>query len=234
MIWKKIFNNYTESVTGAALILGATTLVSRLLGFIRDRVLAHYFGAGDVIDAYYAAFKIPDLAYNLIILGAFSAGFIPVFTKLFSSSTLWKDKKNEAWRLVNNAINTLGFFLIILTVVLIALAPILVPFIAPGFNGEKLALTIKMTRIMLLSPLLLGLSTVAGAVLQSVKNFFVYSLSPMMYNIGIIFGAVFFVPLWGNTGLAWGVILGALLHLLIQLPSLISAGYSYTWLFNFK
>ncbi len=78
MIWPKIFNNQTETVTGAALILGSAALASRLLGFVRDRVLAHYFGAGDIIDAYYAAFKIPDLAYNLIILGAFSAGFIPV------------------------------------------------------------------------------------------------------------------------------------------------------------
>ncbi|KKR48686.1 MAG: Integral membrane protein MviN [Candidatus Magasanikbacteria bacterium GW2011_GWC2_40_17] len=233
MIWKKFFNSQTETVTGAAIILGATTLASRLLGFIRDRVLAHYFGAGDIVDVYYAAFKIPDLAYNLIILGAFSAGFIPIFSKLFNRSFL-KNKKDEAWRLVNNAINTLGIFLIFLTIILIILAPLLVPLIAPGFSEEKLTLTIKMTRVMLLSPLLLGLSTVVGAVLQSLKNFFIYSLSPMMYNVGIIIGAVIFVPLLGNAGLAWGVILGALLHFLIQLPSLFHAGYAYFWLFNFK
>lgn len=233
MIWKKIFNNYTESVTGSALILGLTSLASRFLGFIRDRVLAHYFGAGDVVDAYYAAFKIPDLTYNLIILGAFSAGFIPIFTKLFKREEL-KNKKNEAWKLVNNSINILGIFLIILTVFLIATAPLLVPLVAPGFSGEKLDLTIKMTRVMLLSPLLLGLSTVVGAVLQSIKNFFIYSLSPMMYNIGIIIGATILVPWLGPLGLAWGVILGAVLHLLIQLPSLFQAGYSYFWLANFK
>ncbi len=136
--------------------------------------------------------------------------------------------------MVNNAVNTLGVFLIFLTLALIALAPLLAPLIAPGFSGEKMALTVKLTRIMLLSPLLLGLSTVAGAVLQSLKNFFIYSLSPMLYNIGIIIGAVFFVPLFGAVGLAWGVILGAFLHLLIQLPSLIHAGYGYFWLFNFK
>lgn len=236
MIWKKIFNNHTESITAAAIILAATSLASRLLGFVRDRVLAHYFGAGDVVDAYYAAFKIPDLTYNLIILGAFSAGFIPVFTKLFSKhGVLDKDKgKNEAWRLVNNAINSLGLMLIGLTIVLIIIAPLLIPIIAPGFTGEKRDLTIKLTRIMLLSPLLLGLSTVVGAVLQSLKNFFVYSLSPMMYNLGIIIGAIFLVPLMGLSGLAWGVILGAFLHLLVQLPSFFGAGYNYRWLVNLK
>lgn len=234
MFWKKIFNNQSSTIVGAAIILAATSGASRLLGFVRDRALAHYFGASDVIDAYYAAFKIPDLTYNLIILGAFSAGFIPVFTKLFNKINLSKNTKNEAWTLVNNAINSLGIFLVILTILLILLAPLLVPIIAPGFTGEKMALTIKMTRIMLLSPLLLGLSTVVGAVLQSIKNFFIYSLSPMFYNLGIIIGVLFFVPLWGNIGLAWGVILGAILHLLIQLPSLFQAGYKYGWFFNLR
>jgi len=236
MIWKKIFNSPSESITGAAIILAATSLISRLLGFMRDRVLAHYFGAGDVVDAYYAAFRIPDLTYNLIIIGAFSAGFIPVFTKLFNKNGFFNiDKeKNEAWKLVNNAINSLGFFLILLTVVLIIITPHLIPFIAPGFEGEKRDLTIKLTRIMLISPLLLGLSTVVGAVLQSLKNFFVYSLSPMMYNIGIIVGAVFFVPIFGYSGLAWGVLLGAVLHLLVQLPAFFSAGYRYNFFINFK
>jgi len=234
MFWKKIFNNQSETIVGAAIILAATSGASRLLGFVRDRTLAHYFGAGDIIDAYYAAFKIPDLTYNLIILGAFSAGFIPVFTKLFNKTSLLKKAKNEAWGLVNNAINSLGIFLVLLTIILILVAPLLVPIIAPGFAGEKLALTIKMTRIMLLSPLLLGLSTVVGAVLQSVKNFFIYSLSPLFYNLGIIIGAVFFVPLWGNIGLAWGVILGAIFHLLIQLPALFQAGYRYGWFFNLR
>lgn len=236
MIWKKIFNSPSESITGAAIILASTSLISRLLGFARDRVLAHYFGAGDVIDAYYAAFKIPDLTYNLIIIGAFSAGFIPVFTKLFNKNGLFNiDKeKNEAWKLVNNAVNSLGFFLIILTVTLIIIAPLLIPFIAPGFEGEKRDLTIKLTRIMLLSPLLLGLSTVVGAVLQSLKNFFVYSLSPMMYNIGIIIGVIFLVPIFGYAGLAWGVILGAVLHLLVQLPTFFGAGYKYNFFINIR
>jgi len=233
MIWKKILTNESATITGAAIILAAASILSRLLGFARDRTLAHYFGAGDVIDAYYAAFKIPDLTYNLIILGAFSAGFIPVFTKLFNKNSLNKNKK-EAWLLVNNSINTLGVFLIFLTIILIIFAPLLTPIVAPGFTGEKLALTTKLTRIMLLSPLFLGLSTVAGAVLQSLKNFLVYSLSPMLYNLGIIIGAIFLVPFFGPAGLAWGVILGAFLHLIIQLPSMHLAGFRYFFYANLK
>ncbi|MBI5731962.1 MAG: murein biosynthesis integral membrane protein MurJ [Candidatus Magasanikbacteria bacterium] len=233
MIWQKIFNHRAHTVTAAAMILGLTSLASRLLGFVRDRTLAHYFGAGDVMDAYYAAFKIPDITYNLIILGAFSAGFIPIFTKLFHKGFLKKDK-SEAWLLVNNAVNTLGALLILLTILLIILTPFLVPLIAPGFTGEKMALTIKLTRVMLLSPLLLGLSTVAGAVLQSFKNFLVYSLSPMMYNLGIIAGAIFLVPWLGTAGLAWGVILGALLHLIVQIPSLRLAGFKYNFYANLR
>lgn len=223
-----LLNSQTKTITGAAIILGAASLASRLLGLVRDRVLAHYFGAGNLIDAYYAAFKIPDLVYTLLIIGALSAGFIPVFTKLYLK------KKHESWQLTNNIINILGFLLIFISAILIIITPLLIPLVAPGFTGEKRNLTILLTRIMFLSPILLGFSAVVGGVLQSLKNFFIYSLSPIMYNLGIIVGATVLVPLFGPAGLAWGVVLGAFLHLSVQLPSLWRAGFHYSFIFNWK
>ncbi|MBI5023196.1 MAG: murein biosynthesis integral membrane protein MurJ [Candidatus Magasanikbacteria bacterium] len=225
----KFLNNQSKTITGAAIILGAASLASRLLGLIRDRVLAHYFGAGPVMDSYYAAFKIPDLLYTLSIIGALSAGLIPIFTKIYLQSG---ENKKKAWKLISNTINILAVALATISFILILIAPWLVPMIAPGFDGEKKELTIIFTRIMLVSPILLGLSAVVGGVLQSLKNFFIYSLSPIFYNVGIIIGATVLVPIFGYSGLALGVILGAFLHLLIQLPSLWRAGFRYSPIFN--
>ena len=227
----KLINGQSKTITGAAIILGAASLASRLLGLARDRVLAHYFGAGPIMDSYYAAFKIPDMLYTLSIIGALSAGLIPIFTKIYLKSG--EDKK-EAWELINNTINILAVALACVSFILILVTPWIVPLIATGFDGEKKEMTIIFTRIMLLSPILLGLSAVVGGVLQSLKNFFIYSLSPIFYNVGIIIGAVALVPVFGYKGLAMGVILGAFLHLLIQLPSLWRAGFRYSPIFNWR
>ena len=113
---KRFFSNQSRSITAAAIVLGAASLVSRLLGLIRDRVLAHYFGAGPVMDSYYAAFKIPDLLYTLSIIGALSAGLIPIFTKIYLQSG--EDKK-EAWKLISNTINILAVALAAISFILI-------------------------------------------------------------------------------------------------------------------
>lgn len=225
---RRLINNQSKTITGAALVLGAASFVSKIIAIFRDRIFASQFGAGDALDAYYAAFRIPDLVYNLLIIGALSAGFIPVFTKL-----LVKDK-NEAWRVTSSIINILGILLVIICGLLFIFTPQLMQLIVPGFSGEKLATTILLTRIMFVSPILLGLSGIVSGVLQSFKSFFIYSLTPIMYNLGIIIGAIFFVPLWGIKGLAIGVILGACLHLLIQIPTLIGHGFRYHFILNLK
>ena len=218
---KDTISNKIHSITGAAIILGAASFVSRLIGILRDRIFAHLFGAGDVLDAYYAAFRIPDFIFNLLIVGALSAGFIPVFTKV-----LLKDKK-EAWKVANGVVNITALLLILVSGILFIFTPQLTAKIVPGFSPEKIKLASDLTRIMLFSPILLGLSSVANSILQSFKNFFIFSITPILYNLGIIFGALVFVPVFGTSGLAYGVLLGSLLHLLIQLPSLIKLGYQY-------
>ncbi len=222
---KKIFSNQSKTITSAAVIIGAASLVSRLLGVLRDRVLAGQFGAGEVLDMYYAAFRLPDLIFNLLIVGSISAGFIPVFTS-------YMNDKKKSWELVNIILNVLLIIMILLCLLFIWLAPWVIMAITPGFSKAQIAITANLSRIMFLSPIFLGISGILGSVLQSYKRFFIYSLSPILYNIGIIFGALFFVPALGIYGLAWGVVFGAFMHMLIQVPAVLLLGYNYQWIID--
>ncbi|MFA6422361.1 MAG: murein biosynthesis integral membrane protein MurJ [Candidatus Buchananbacteria bacterium] len=231
-MFKKIFskvNAQSKTITSAAVIIGGLSLISRFLGIIRDRILATQFGAGDVLDAYYAAFRLPDLVYNLLILGAISAGLIPVFTMLLA-----KNKDNEAWKLINSILNILSLGLIAICVVLFFSAPWLMPVITPGFPPEKMEMVIRLSQIMFLSPIFLGLSSIFSSILQSFRKFVIYSIAPLFYNLGIIIGALYLVEPFGIYGLAWGVVLGAVMHMIIQIWPTFSAGYKYSFVFNFK
>jgi putative peptidoglycan lipid II flippase len=232
VIKRLINNNFlnerpTQSIAAAAFIISLAGIASRILGLIRDRILAGQFGAGDTLDAYYAAFRIPDLIYNLIIVGALSAAFIPVFTELIA-----KDNEEEAWKLSSGVLSLLVVVVGALSVFFAIFAPQLMKLITPGFTGEKMELTVVLTRIMFLSPFLLGISGIFGGVLVSFKKFLIYSLAPVFYNVGIIIGAVYFVKFWGPIGLAWGVALGAGLHMLIQYPSVKHSGFHFYPIFS--
>lgn len=234
---KNIFKKQINSITVAAALVALSSLLSRLLGVIRDRILAGQFGAGKELDIYFAAFKIPDLVYSLIVLGALSAGFIPVFTSLIKDFNCDKPdcKDNEnAWNLVSNILNILFVALSVISVLGIIFAPSLMRFIAPGFSPEDQVITASLTRIMFLSPLFLGLSGIFGGVLQSFKRFFIYSVAPIFYNLGIIFGAIYLTEEFGLTGLAWGVVLGAFLHLVVQIPTIRALGFRYKKVFNLR
>lgn len=223
----KILNEApTQSVAAAAFIISLAGITSRLLGLVRDRILAGQFGAGDVLDAYYAAFRIPDLIYNLVIVGALSAAFIPVFTELIT-----EEKEKEAWKLVSGIMSLQILLTGSVSLLLVFAAPWFMHLVTPGFAGEKFDLTVTLTRIMFLSPFLMGISGILGGVLVSYKKFLIYSLAPIFYNLGIIIGALFFVKSLGPIGLAWGVALGALGHLAIQYPSVRFTGFHFK--FNF-
>lgn len=212
------------SIVSAALIIGASSLVSRVVGLLRDRTFTTLFGAGDTFDAFIAAFRIPDLIFNLIVIGALSAAFIPMFTEKLVAG---KGGKKEAYRFALSILNMMGLGIGVLSILYILLAPWIVPLITPGFSGEKLSLTIELSRIMALQPFLLAVSFVFSGILNSYKRFLAYALAPILYNLGIIAGAIFFVPRIGVEGLAWGVVFGALLHVLVQLPSVISVGFRW-------
>ena len=226
---KKLINGKTGSITTAAFILGAASLASKTLGLLRENILAREFGAGREMDIYLAAFRIPDFIFNIVVIGALSAGFIPVFTKLISEK-----KEQRAFRTANAVLNLLFVILIFLCVLAIIFAPSLINLLTPGFDSAKKEATVELTRIMFLSPIFLLLSSVIGGILQSYQRFFIYSLSPILYNLGIIAGALYFTELWGLKGLAWGVVLGSFLHFVVQIPVVRKLGFSYQWIIDLK
>lgn len=222
--WFKQSQLPVASLGGAAFIIAVAGILSRILGFVRDRLLASSFGAGDTLDVYYAAFRLPDFIYGLLVLGALSAAFVPVFTELSE-----KNKPAEAWRLMHNILHLLLFVLGGASLLGILFAPWIATWVAPGFPFEKQTQVVVLTRIMLLSPIFLAVSAVVSGALISFKRFLAYSLAPIFYNVGIIIGIVVFVPYLGVIGLAWGVVLGSFFHLLTQYPAIVDAGYRYRW-----
>lgn len=231
MLRRLLVGNASKTIASAAAVVGLMSLVSRALGLLRDRVLAGEFGADAVLDTYYAAFRLPDLLFTLLVVGALSAGFIPIFTEAFNGDGA---RHQAAWRLVNNVLQTVALASGLAALVMLAFVEPMTRLLTPGFPPAALGQTVAMTRIMLLSPLLLGVSAVLGGVLQSLKQFLVFSLAPVFYNVGIIAGALFLVPRYGIRGLAWGVVLGAGLHLLIQLPAVVSLGYRFLWALDWR
>lgn len=208
----------------AALVLGVSSLISRAVGLLRERALTTTFGAGDTFDAFVAAFRVPDLIFNLVVLGALSASFIPLFTgRLVKGARGEREALTFALTVLNLVVLIVGAFSVLYALA----APVLVPLLTPGFAGERLELTVRLSRIMALQPLLLGVSFVFSGVLNSYKRFVAYALAPVLYNLGIIAGVLWLVPVLGISGLAWGVVLGALLHLAVQVPSVVRLGFRW-------
>lgn len=205
-------------------IIAISGLASRVLGLVRDRLFAHQFGAGEVLDAYFAAYRIPDLLYNLLILGALAAAFLPVVSQYLARGTAGE---REAFRMANALMTISVIGLSVIAVILALLAPVLVPILAPGFDGPRHDLMLRFTRIMLLQPILLGLSSIMSGMLLAFRRFVAYAAAPVLYNVGIIVGVVVLVPRFGVSGLAWGVVLGAVLHALVQLPGVFQLGFRF-------
>ncbi|MFH0837716.1 MAG: murein biosynthesis integral membrane protein MurJ [Patescibacteria group bacterium] len=216
----------------ATLILAISALLSRLLGLVRDHLLASAFGASSGqgiynLDAYYAAFRIPDMLYNLLIFGAISAAFIPIFTQYKKSGELKK-----AWEFASNMMHLMLIFILVVAGVAYLLAPQLAHLVAGGFEAESFVLTVRLMRIMLLSPIIFTFSAIFISIQDSFKVFFWRSLAPLFYNLGIIFGVIYFAQDFGVVGVTWGVIIGALLQLIVQVPALRTVGYKHVWLID--
>jgi len=228
MYFNRIFNSQTKTVTFAAMLLALSTLISRFLGLFRDRLLAGVFGAGETLDIYFAAFRIPDFVYGILITGGITAVFLPVFSEYFKKS------ENKGWELANNVLNCFLILLIFTCAIGGIFAPFLIKFITPGFSEEKKSLTIALTRVMFFSPIFFGLSSVFSGILHYFNRFLAYSIAPILYNLGIIFGILFLVPIFGIWGLVYGVILGAAFHWIVQIPAARGSGFLYRPFFNFK
>lgn len=210
-----------NSLSGASVILIITLFLSNVLGVIRDHFLTQKIPT-DLLSTYYAAFRIPDFIFNILILGAIASAFIPVFTSLITQK-----KEKEAWQVTSSIINIAVIALIVLIIILFIIMPYLVPLVVPGFDGARQALTVKLARIMLGSPLIFSLSYIMGGVLNSYKRFLAYALAPLVYNLTIIMGTYFFADKYSIVGVAYAVVAGAFLHMLIQLPVVVKLGFRY-------
>ncbi|TAK03756.1 murein biosynthesis integral membrane protein MurJ [Patescibacteria group bacterium] len=217
----KFLNAESKSIVGAATVVGVLSFASRFLGLIRDRVLAGEFGAGDTLDAYYAAFKVPDLLFALIVVGSLSAGFIPLFTSYWGNPLAHE----RAWRLTSHVLAVVVVGMGLVALVAAALANPLAALVAPGFAPQKQLMVAGHMRVMLLAQAILSFSIVFGSALQGMKRFVLYASAPVLYNLGIIVGAVTLARSIGPIGLAWGVVLGALLHALVQGIGVWNAGW---------
>lgn len=210
------------SVNLIAFWMATASILSRVLGVLRDRLLASGYGAGWELDAYYAAFRLPDTLYNLLIVGALSAGFIPLFTRLKA-----QESEEAAVRFSSLVFGWVAVALAILSATGIVFAPQLMPLLVHGFDPERLSLTITLTRILFLSPLLLGISAVFGGVLQSSKKIMAFAFAPIWYNVGILLGILVFTRWFGIAGVALGVILGAAMHAITQ--GIVAYGVGIRW-----
>ncbi len=211
----RVLNLFYREVRGlhqAAYILALFALASQVLAIVRDRLLAHQFGAGPELDMYYAAFRIPDLLYVLF------ASVLSVYVLLPFVSRA-RTESDTAGREILSQMAT--FFVCtygIIALLAAVAAPALVGWLFPGFTPDATAHVTLLMRILLIQPFLLGLSSLLGVVTQIQHRFVIYALSPVLYNVGIIIGAVCLYPRYGLPGLVFGVVLGALLHVLIQWP----------------
>lgn len=204
-------------------------LASRILGLVRSRFLAHFFPI-DTLDAYRAAFVLPDFVANVLITGALSVAFIPVFTDYLQNK-----KESEGWRVASSILNiSLLFYLIFVVILIVFAQPLIGKFVAPGFSPDKLNLTTHLTKIILLSEFLLIIGSFFTSILQSFHRFIIPALAPVLYNLGIIIGILWLRPFFGLTGVAMGVVLGALFHVLIQLFLVNKFGFSYKFRLNMK
>lgn len=234
---KAIFRNGTQiltrrqsSILSAALVISFAYGISMVLGIFRERLLVakFYSCCRAQLDVYYAAFRLPDLIFQLVVIGAISAAFIPVF-----SECLTKDK-NEANRLASSLINLLLLFFLALSVLIFVFARPFSEAITGNFAPWQIDLMVNMTRVMLLVQVVFLLSNFFSAIIQSNQRFLLPSLSPVVYNLGIILSVLFLSSSLGIWSATAGVLLGAVFHLLIQLPLVIKLGFSYSFIFGLK
>ena len=217
----RIFHREYGNVNQAAILLGFFAFLSQVLALFRDRAIAHFIGPSPALDAYYAAFRVPDLIFICIASLASITVLVP-----FLVARMTDDKvTDEAKKYLNDVFTAFLLLMIFVSVLAFVFMPFLSKFIAPGFAPEFQAKLIWLSRIMLLSPIFLGLSNLFGTVTQLFRKFFIYALSPIFYNLGILFGIIVLVPMFGIYGLAIGVVAGAFMHFGVQVLSAINCGF---------
>lgn len=234
--------NVKLSVKSAAIVLASSTLLSALLGLFRDRLLnSYYLGTYPTgIDAYTAAFTIPDFMFFILTSGALAVSFIPVFNQRLTTGN-----KKSAWEMSSSLLNLLALITLVASILIMIFADPLIRYVVgPGLDESGMILAINMTRVIAINPFLFSIATVLTSIQQAVHRFVFYAFAPTIYNIGIIIGITCFtggINLFGMQifeggimGVALGVILGAVLQLIVSLIGVFGLGFDYEFKINFK
>ncbi|MCX6717442.1 MAG: hypothetical protein NTU76_02090 [Candidatus Taylorbacteria bacterium] len=225
---KRLFNIFNREINGlheAAYLLAFFAFLSQILALVRDRFFASSFGAGHILDIYYSSFRIPDFIFATVASLVSISVLVPFIIEKFGKS------EEEGKKFVSSIFSFFSILIIFTSIIVFFLMPFLVSHIFKGINSQQEI--INMSRILLLSPILLGLSNFFASITQVGRRFLIYALCPLFYNIGIICGIFFLYPIFGIYGLAYGVIFGALLHLLIQIPFVVKSGLFKFWPISF-
>lgn len=218
---KKLFLAQQTSIFSAATVIMLMVVASRVLGLVRQRTLAYFFTPGD-LALFFAAFRLPDLVFEVLVFGTFSSAFIPVFTNAL------KKGKKEAWQIASTVTN-LGLLVFIpVAVIVIFFADRLYGFLAPGFGPDHQDQIVLLSRILFAAQGFFVISYVLTAVLESSRRFLIPAIAPLFYNLGIIFGTLFFAKPLGLLGPVIGVVIGAASHFLIQLPLAHRLGFRFS------
>src|SRR3989344_4043160 len=219
---KKILTDPQDSVLSAATIIMFMVVASRILGLVRQRVLAHYFVAED-LSLFFAAFRLPDLVFEVLVFGTFSSAFIPVFTRSL------KEGNHKAWETAGIMVN-LGLILFVIFSGILGLhAEFIYGILAPGYRVQDRDVIVELARILFAAQGFFVVSYVLTGVLESLRRFLVPALAPLFYNAGIILGTYFLAPKYGLTAPAIGVVIGAFAHFLIQLPLAKKLGFRFSF-----
>jgi len=227
---KRFFNIFYKEIAGlheAAYLLGIFAFLSQILALVRDRLFASSFGAGTTLDIYYSSFRIPDFIFATVASLVSISVLVPFITERLDRN------KEEGIKFISSIFSFFSILIFFVSFIAYILIPYIVPSIFKGMSVDTFPQIILMTRILLLSPILLGISNFLASITQVGKRFLVYALSPIFYNLGIILGVIFLYPKFGIYGLAYGVVLGAILHLGIQLPFVFASGLFKPFPFHF-
>lgn len=219
-----------SSILSAAFIIMVTYGLAHLLGLVKSRLLISYFFGGNaaLLDVYYAAMIIPETIFQLLVMGALSAAFIPIFSKYLSSN------EHQAWTMAGITLNVVLAVFICISLIIFVFARPLAGLVAPGFSLTQISIMANLLRVMLMAQIFFCISGFLTGMIQSHERFLIPAIAPLAYNLGIILGIVFLSKTLGIYAPAVGMVLGAALHMLIQLPAALSLGFRPSLSFNIR
>lgn len=224
-----VLSSKQTNILSAALVIMAAIFLSAILGFIKMRLLSTYFGDSRTLDIYLAAFRLPDMIYQLLVMGTISSAFIPVF-----SSFLNKEDQKSAFKIANTAMTLSLIVFLAVTFFILLFTKEISQILAPGFSNEEIPLMVSLTRIMIAGQIFFILGNFLTGILQSFHRFLLPALAPVFYNAGIILGTIFLTPFYGIYGPTYGVLIGTFLFFIIQLPFTLKIGWRYHPSFDYK